>query len=463
MRNPRLLVAVGVLVVAAGIGFYYVYNTSQLSGRDVGGAIGVVEKHRDTQITASDVILGDEKFRNEAETLYAGFLADAAALETRSVALGIFARGLGAKEQNFEAFRAEAQSFDRELASRYADAGEEALGMVDMLMKQELLEAFNRDFQGMRQDLAIVDKLEMKQLQVREQQLGRIAADVAARAGEANELAVMTRDMQGIVDRVESREAKLDVRQLGVMQADLRKMETELELQRALDVRMIESRIDRLAARFRELRTLMQARQEFAAIETMESFRAEALEAREQELLEVSKGFVGIAESLEGRAMINMKERIAELSARAEQFAGLRAELMELRKGLDYRAETMDVRAMQEAVASFDNALEMQRNQLGSRIAETMQADLSVIERHFDTHAQLQARMRESMAGAEAEGLEGRAQAEQELGLVADLQGIRHQLTALTRDIETNAFVKAEARTRLSTRAQEMQAKSANL
>lgn len=289
MKNPRVLAVLGALIIAAGVGFYYVQNVSHVNGRDVEGAIGAVEKHRATQITQADVILGDEQFRREEEALYAAFLNDAAALEARSAELGIFARGIGARAQDVAGIRADLASLDNNLESRFADVAGSSADLVDFLMKQERLAAFADELGLMQRSLLARDRLEAKQLATFEQQLSRMAADVAAREDDVATLEAMSRNMQGIVSRIDNRNADL-----AKIRADLEAMSADFAMQRALEAKMMESRIRCVEARVHELQLVMHARAQIGALNKLERFTDDALSARHEDLLAVSRDMVEI-------------------------------------------------------------------------------------------------------------------------------------------------------------------------
>src|SRR5687767_2471693 len=88
-RKQILIVFAGLAVVLVGV---IAYVSPNFRSEDVSGAIGAVQKHREPQIQPQDVVLGDEKVKQEAQVLYADFLNDAAALRNLSVDAAVAAR-----------------------------------------------------------------------------------------------------------------------------------------------------------------------------------------------------------------------------------------------------------------------------------------------------------------------------------------------------------------------------------
>ncbi len=70
------------------------------------GAVGAVKKHRQQQIAAQDVVLGDEASRKQEQILYADYLEDAATLENVSAELAMALRNRGAQDADLGSMRA---------------------------------------------------------------------------------------------------------------------------------------------------------------------------------------------------------------------------------------------------------------------------------------------------------------------------------------------------------------------
>ncbi|HSP17748.1 MAG TPA: hypothetical protein VLV78_23590 [Thermoanaerobaculia bacterium] len=94
---------------------------------DATGAIGAVQKHRAPQITKQDVVLGNEKVKQEQKILYADYLTDAAALKS-------FSNGLSARDN---AVQARIESAKQDVESRFRNDFEVALGVAKQLGETE--------------------------------------------------------------------------------------------------------------------------------------------------------------------------------------------------------------------------------------------------------------------------------------------------------------------------------------
>ena len=465
MKNSRYMVLFAAIIVAAGLGLYYLNTGTHVNGKDAEGAIGAVEKHRAEQIKPSDVVLGDEQFRQEEESFYGGLLNDAAQLEVMSASIANFGRDMEVKADTLDLFKKDLQSLDRDLASRYADVQNGTLGLIRGLENEDQLAAFHAEIQAMGRDveafskLEVLSKLELQKLEVFERDLGRISADIAARADLAASLDKMTQDMQGMVSRIEVRNDDLKMKDLQVMEADLQKMSEDLKLQKGLELRALENRLNRVESRFQDLALISRTRDQLQALNRIESFSQDQLAARQEDMLGLSRDVVALAASLEVRAMDNMQVRFQQVNLRAEQIAGLRHQLEILSKDVQVKQASLDARGFDQAVEVFDKALGARYDQLASRYADSMQAELGAISRHFDSHAQLEQRYAATLGIKQAEMQNRLSREMQARGYVADLQVFQNHLEALDRDLKGAGFVQAEIRSQLNTKAQDLRSR----
>lgn len=122
---------------------------------DASGAIGAVQKHRETQIKPSDVVLGSETARREAKVLYGDYLTNAAKLQSQAVEMVAAVEALNDRAKVRQAEQT-LNAYGKELAAQYvanldaallayedmlAQADEESLGKQKRLSAQADIDA----------------------------------------------------------------------------------------------------------------------------------------------------------------------------------------------------------------------------------------------------------------------------------------------------------------------------------
>ena len=361
-RKQILIVFAGLAVVLVGV---IAYVSPNFRNEDVSGAIGAVQKHREPQITPQDVVLGDEKVKQEEQILYANFLTDAAALRNLSADL------LSAEPLN----EARMQSDEQSLAAR----------------RDEL----NRRFvESMNASIVETKKIANED---REAALGRKKLDAILAEAEALARAVRdsetlaSQDMEQLSVRlaamVESFSWGAKKREAG--KADL--VNSEANLQRMIRNADEEGAkaafakaMDSLEARSSAMRVRNQV--DYLAAIAKEAKAVASVEAAlaNEEQLAARKGIIAIligqADQLEARAFNNMEEQMAsdaELSAHLNRMISLASDDQLARRKLEDMQSELNARVSARTsyqLAQFDAQLQA-REALNARL--TNDAELS--------------------------------------------------------------------------------------
>src|SRR5688572_4766475 len=93
-RKQMLIGFAGLAAVLVGT---FIFVSPSYRPEDASGAIGAVQKHRETQIAQQDVVLGNEQVKEEQQIAYADVLEGSAALQNISADLAIGARSNDAR------------------------------------------------------------------------------------------------------------------------------------------------------------------------------------------------------------------------------------------------------------------------------------------------------------------------------------------------------------------------------
>jgi hypothetical protein len=465
MKNSRYLVLFGALIVAFGVGVYYLNSPSHVNGKDVEGAIGAVEKHRVEQISASDVVLGDEQFKRETEALFAGYLKHAAELESRSASIAMFVNAVDMRVQNLESLKAELLSFEQNLESQWAAEQLSAIAMVEELMRMEQLASFNADLQLMQRDVQALSFRGAQNLENVEQLLARMTQSVESRAAEVATLERMVKDVQSMTLSIENRKANLESENLATFEANLEQMALDLQnVENLQRMEMIENRLVQLSAKARAFDLMSRARQEIEALSRLDSVSAEALASRQPQMLAISQELVAMAMQLENRAVANVESRMQQLASEAENLAGARLNLEKFSQSLEARAANLEARGVEQAVANLEQALASRNAHLESHASNFALAELAAINLHLENHLNLESRYQEALGVRQTAELQGRAEnLLAQRGFVADLAAMEQHLASFSEQVQANRLVSVEARANLSSRAQELAAKAKDL
>lgn len=145
--RKRIGILAGFGTVAAALAlFFFNWPPEPKDNHSASGAIGAVQKHREQQISSSDVILGNEATRRVENVVYADFLGDASKLSNLSAQLNAMISARSDFENKDLANKnlanrdlANKNLSSRELASRQLASIEAALSSHEVSLEQRML------------------------------------------------------------------------------------------------------------------------------------------------------------------------------------------------------------------------------------------------------------------------------------------------------------------------------------
>ena len=375
-KRQRMLIGFGAVAVVLVAVIAFV--SPNFRSEDARGAIGAVEKHRAPQIAKGDVVLGDEKTKQDQKVIFGDYLADAAALQN-------IAADMASRSESIEA-RAElaARSLDsryEELQSRYQQYAEFALEAMEQLGAEEQLgkEAFENLASRINADLQSRD---MEELAAR---LESMAEQIAARS-----------DLNAAAEQLASFSWGENLGSTPQMDVLANAFEAD-----ALAARL-EARAESLEAMAKEARVVENA---------SEALEAKSLDARG--LGQISADLLQHAEQLEARAVENMESSLASRDESLNALGQIRQTIDSEMQSLESRAENLDARAVQEArssLESFRNDVESRVTDLQARSSVAMREQLAAVDSHLEARSAVGARADLASAMGDAQALAQRAQ-----------------------------------------------------
>ena len=386
-KRRNILVGFGGVAIVLALAVVFISPNFPYRSEDASGAIGAVRKHRAPQIQQSDVVLGDEAFKQEQAVVYGDLLADAEALQNISADLA-----------------SEAQTVDArvELAARQLSARSSALNVRYSVAAKNTLEA-------------------MKSLGA-EAQLGKANfQDLSARAETQFGIA----DMEQFAARLANAEQQLAARkdlanveqQLAAFSLDAKSAQT---LAAAPNADALRSAVDadHLAAKIRSHAEYLAAiaKQAKTLDAANRALQAKTVDARS--LGRMSSDLLREADQLEARAVANMEQALAAQTASADALGRMSQNVLAAKNSLNAR-ENIDARAVAAArteLAAFDAELAARKNAVESRASVAAQAQLAAVNRHLEarkavgTRASLASAMDSAAFAARAKSLAARAE-----------------------------------------------------
>lgn len=467
---------VAILVVISVTSWPPSFNREEASG-----AIGVVQKHRQPQITDQDVVLGDEQTRAEASVLYTDYFADAAKLQNVSADLGI---AMANRDSALQAKAVEAlESHKNELQARYqARASETLAAFEQMAARADLSAKEAATLQAQTQELGA--RLQMKE------QLA------------AAEMDTMNARFQAMADVLQ---ARLAARSEMNARAELAAVANELQGRSQLASRSFVGAASRLEAASRnfelgrkaggEQQDYLGAAQRVEHLEAMSALAAQMQEARSQlsaasqlgaaamasRLASVSQDLAGHAASLEARASENLQARLNSHAEMAAKFQGMRDSLEAMQKWVGSRSNDLEAKALESfnrSVNAFSTELQARSTEFNARLSANVQNELAAVGQYLEAQANLQARFNAaSRMGAkaveakslEAKSLEAKALESSALAVkalnakfAANRDNLASHLQALSQALDAKSALGARlnAREELAAQAQTLEARS---
>lgn len=378
-QNNRRALFIGIGSIAAAVLVVAIFVAPHFPPEKASGAIGVVQKHRAEQITAKDVILGDEKTRREQNIVFADYLNDATKLQSISVDLA--AMSMASTDQtaaNLQNIQQQLAGHRAQLQNRYSEnmtaalaAASEALNSLQATIKAEQLAGMRSELDSLgaalrarqtlnHQDMAAFNS---RYSEVAEQLQSRLAA--RSMTNNRAQLAAVTADLQS--RNVETATALNAVSRLQAIDRDLA---ARSDLASA-----ITNEQQYLGSVAREAETLA------SASESLEALAANnRLAARDsaQQLGHVVADLASRSRELELAAVTNMNNRMQAESAMAADLAQMSQMLAATQRDLASRSmEASTLASIEREVANLNSRLQSRSSELESALSASMHAELA--------------------------------------------------------------------------------------
>lgn len=340
-KRRNILVVFGGVAVLLAVALFFISPNFRYRNEDASGAIGAVQKHRQPQIQATDVVLGSEQVKKDQQLVYLDFLADAAALSAISADLESEAQSVDARKR----LDAAAQSLDarkKDLQVRALDHADSAMVEIRKLGTAEAaLEALDLDAVAVRVRNA-AEALEAKSVEHR--QLESAEAEVASFASRMNN------------------------EQLSLDAAN--------RLQNAIDADNVGSRIraqaDYLEAMSRQNKALDAAGRSLAALQ------AQSLDARS--FRSVSADLRNEAAALESQALEGMKRNLDSHAAAMDALGRMDAQLNAASNSLDSK-----LASSAQELAAMSRIVKGHAAHLQAQSSVEMRSQLQAASVHLDS------------------------------------------------------------------------------
>jgi hypothetical protein len=440
-RSKVLLISGVVAAVVIGAAFFYFPPVEE---SDAQGAIGVVQKHQDQQIKASDVVLGDEQERKQEAALYGSLLTDAMRLESLSAELASFAESLGSGD--FQ----DLASFSETLGS-YSDlAASESLGILSDLQSHAELQSFSADLASIQRGLENRTALGMREIASFQQMISNMAKSLESESALANFSILFDQaKLEGISRQLENRELSLSNAELMQMSRELGSFVSDLQMRESLESNALEaltlqSKIQQLESKLLQQRVLVQSRAQLGSL-------SDNLQSR-TELMSFSADLANRAMALESRALSNMQQRFEMRTLAAKSLASMAMLADSARDSLQGRAN-LDASGLQSLTASLGSlTADLQNHQplLAQRFVLGMHSELAAISNHLEGRERLGSRHFVGMKQLESNAIQ-------------NLGSFNQYLGSLTESLSSRAFVANTDLDMMGSRALDLQNRTLTL
>lgn len=446
-NRKKALLGFGALAVVLIVAVIVTWPPAYFEKGEATGAIGAVEKHRETQITPQDVVLGDEATRREQKVAYADYLRDAARLYAVSADLAV-----RASRSSVDAAAQQLESASAELQVRFAENTEAAVGAIQQLLARDA--DLRARMAGIEAEVADIGararnrQLASEDMEALSARLANVANQLGASDAAHKEWIILdARSMESVEARLRKAvelQARASNRALVDAAAELEAASQGLEA-RSLG-RNYSDYVEYLAAAALEARKLAGVRSNLAAIARLENESQIAARLRNE-----SEALANEAAALEARAVKNMQERLDAYSALAARIRNMDQMVAATNRAVAQQASMVESRSLERftrAAKSVADHLANRDQELRARAAASIDSQLAALDTHLNARIQQQQRMlaaRSTVAArlANVENFEshlGRLTQELEArsALGARIEN-RAQLEARTRDLKNRA------------------------
>lgn len=343
-RN-KVLIGFGVvaIVLIAGIAFW----PPKFRTEDASGSIGVVQKHHAPQIAQKDVILGDEKTRDQQSVLYRDYFTDAAKLQALSA--------LAARDAQASNISLAAQELASNLRNQYASRFDAALASIELAAKQNN----NVELAHQAEELASRAKASRGEMTLAHMQElnSKLAHLVQMQSrGEAPSL-------QAVEASLESALASRDEAAASKLQAAT----AELNSINLASVQMA-AQVEYLGHTTEALGSILQSA-ELASRDLTAASR-----------LNMAESLASRAEALQNAALNNIQMQARSAGEMASALANMQTEIAASRK--------LGRAAFDQALGSFQQELAAFREEFASKMQSSFQAELAAMTEFAESRQQ---------------------------------------------------------------------------
>ena len=397
-RRHQFLLGFGAIAVALLVVFNMWYPP--VSEDSATGAVGAVKKHRQQQIAAGDVILGDEASRQQEQIVYGDYLEDAATLENISVDLamalrskdaqGIDAAGmkasLDAASNSLEAKSSQLDNRARLAAKASLDSMSKALAAAPSSLENRA--ALTAELQNLEMTLASKSRLDSKDMEALSAGLGSVSRRLDLASASSNE-ALST--LESVRQDLENKQ--VDAATLESAAAQLDAVSKFIGKSAALESASLERHGAYLAAMAKENAAIESARASLEAASRSLQAKNSLSNAEVLTLEQAARQLAGHAASLENRAVESLESRLELVTLESKAVASLDDALGLVSKALANRSSQLESAARQQLELGVKNAtlaLSNRRATLESAMVASANLELAALSRHIDNRASLE-------------------------------------------------------------------------
>ncbi|HEU5162266.1 MAG TPA: hypothetical protein VFV54_03880 [Thermoanaerobaculia bacterium] len=401
-RRHQFLLGFGGIAVALLVVFNMWYPP--VNEDSATGAVGAVKKHRQQQIAASDVILGDEATRKQEQILYGDYLEDAATLENISVDLAMALRSKDAQGIDFAAMKA---SLDA--ASKSLDAQSSRLDNRARVAAKSALESMNKaleaapsslenkaalvaDLQNLDMTLANKARLDSKDMEALSAGLANVSDQIDLALGSAS-----SDDALATLDAVrrDLENKQVDAATLEAAASRLEAVSKFIGKSSALENARLENHEAYLAAMARENKAIENARTSLEAASRSLEAKNALSNAEVLTLEQATRSLAGHASSLENLAVAGLESRLTLVTLENKAVASLDDALGLVSKAIGSKSAQLDAAARQDlelGLKAADLALANRQADLQTASLASANLELAALSRHIDNRASLENR-----------------------------------------------------------------------
>ena len=380
-RKQMLIGFAGLAAVLVGT---FIFVSPSYRPEDASGAIGAVQKHRETQIAPQDVVLGNEQVKEEQQIAYADVLEGSAALQNISADLAIGARSNNARVE-LAAIDSALDARISKVEARYSANAKAALDAMKKVMAADAGSFDAKKLEAMRAEADAIGarlqaRLSASDMESLNARLSAIHSALEARVS-ASSLDAISKNVAGISAQLDS-DTNLEAASRNLMKA-----ESALEARSGVTVAARMSYADSAAL---EARTLWNAKSK------LDATSKQSLAARADA---ISADMAARAATLEARAVSAMQARLASDEADASALGRMKLTLDALRKSVDARPnlEARQVSAFSRSVESFNARIQAQARNLEGRSQLERSVQLAAINAQLGARDNLNARITSSL------------------------------------------------------------------